>query len=317
MYNSQNWNSRELNENFRCSQHICDATKIFSSLSDTSIARGETRDSLIKPIIMKYNKGNKDILIQDFLDLCKKEQITISPEKVAVLVRGRSGLTGKDYSKINELWQTPITLLFAQATFYKGKQNIEKTVSVIEKILFYLIFDNQANVVDYCRIQKIYSIKEWNHLVFKLSTLLPDCQISLKSWKLAIKSVVDKFISNNNIKCKYEVEIKIKSRVRDNSLKDFLEQPVEVFFTDTYKRDYLSATIHAVKGCTFDAVMLIISTNGKLTSNMINQKEIDTEEIRTFYVAATRAKKLFVLAIPDTIKDKSLVRFPREFWDYL
>lgn len=317
MYNSENWNSRELNENFRCSQHICNATKIFSSLSDTSIARGETKDSLIKPIIMKYNKENKEILIQDFLDLCRKENITISPEKVAILVRGRSGLTGKDYSKINALWQTPITLLFAQATFYKGKQNVEKTVSVIEKILYYLIFDNKANVVDYCQIQEIYSIKEWNNLVFKLSTLLPDSTISLKSWKAAINSVVDRFISNNNIKCKNEIEIKTKSRVKDNNLKDFLEQPIEVFFADTYRKDYLSATIHAVKGCTFDAVMLIISTNGKLTSNMINQKEIDTEEIRTFYVAATRAKKLFVLAIPNTIKDKSLVRFPRKYWDYV
>ncbi len=316
MYNSKNWNPKELNENFRCSQHICNATKIFSSLSDMSIARGETKDSSIKPIIMKYNKGNQDILIQNYLDLCKKKSITISPEKVAVLVRGRSGLTGRDYSKINELWQTSITLLFAQATFYKGIQNVEKTVSLIEKILYYIIFDNQANVIDFREVQRTYSIKEWNHLVFKLSTLLPDSTLSLKSWKLAINSVVDKFILDNNIKCKNEVEIRIKSRVRDNNLKDFLEQPIEVFFADTYKKDYLSATIHAVKGCTFDAVMLIISTNGKLTSNMINQKEVDTEEIRTFYVAATRAKKLFVLAIPDTVKDKSLVRFPIEYWDH-
>lgn len=317
MYNSKNWNPKELNENFRCSQHICNATKIFSSLSDTSIARGDTKDSSIKPIIMKYNKGNQDILIRNYLDLCKKKSIPISPEKIAVLVRGRSGLTGRDYSKINELWQTSITLLFAQATFYKGIQNVEKTVSVIEKILYYIVFDNQANVIDFSEVQKIYSIKEWNHLVFKLSTLLPDSTLSLKSWKLAINSVVDKFILDNNIKCKNEVEIKTKSRVLDNNLKDFLEQSIEVFFADTYKKDYLSATIHAVKGCTFDAVMLIMSTNGKLTSNMINQKEINTEEIRTFYVAATRARKLFVLAIPDTINDKSLVRFPREHWDYI
>jgi superfamily I DNA/RNA helicase len=152
--------------------------------------------------------------------------------------------------------------------------------------------------------------------VFKLSTRLPDSSLTLKSWKQAIIGVVDNFILENNIQCKNKVEVKTKSRVQDNNLKDFLEQSIEVFFADIYKNDYLSATIHAVKGCTFDAVMLIISTNGKLTSNMINQKEIDTEEIRTFYVAATRAKKLFVLAVPDTIKDKSLVRFPKEHWDY-
>ena len=50
---------------------------------------------------------------------------------------------------------------------------------------------------------------------------------------------------------------------------------------------------------------------------MINQKEINSEEIRTFYVAATRARKLFVLALPDSVKDKTLVRFPKEYWDYV
>lgn len=317
MYNSKNWNSKELNENFRCSQHICNATKIFSSLSDISIAKGDTKDCLIKPIIMKYNKDNKDILIKNYLDLCKEKSIIISPEKVAVLVRGRSGLTGKDYSKISDLWQTSVTLLLAQATFYKANQNVEKTVSLIEKFLYYIIFSNETNVVDFSEVQKKYSIKEWNYLVFKLSTCLPNSTLSLKSWKLAIKSVIEKFILDNDIKCKNEIKIKTKSRVLDNNLKDFLEQSVEIFFANTYKRNYLCSTIHAVKGCTFDAVMLIISTNGKLTSKMINQKEIDTEEIRTFYVAATRAKKLFVLALPDTIKDKSLVRFPKEHWDYM
>lgn len=317
MYKSKSWDSKELNENFRCSQHICNATKIFSSLTDTSIAKGESKDSLIKPMIIKYSKGNKDVLIKNFLDLCNKESITISPEKVAILVRGRSGLTEKDYSKIKDLWQTPITLLLAKATFYKGIQNVEKTASKIEKVLYYLLFNNQANIIDYNVVQRVYTIEEWNYLVFKLSTLLPSSTVSLKNWKVEINSLVDKFILDNNIKCKNNVEIKVKSRVQDNNLKDFLEQSIEVFFAYTYKKDYLSTTIHSVKGCTFEAVMLIISTNGKLTSNMINQKDINTEEIRTFYVAATRAKKLFVLAIPNTVKDKSLVRFPKAYWDYI
>lgn len=317
MYESEKWNSKELNENFRCSQHICNATKIFSSLSNISIAKGDSKNSLIKPIIMKYTKNNENVLIQNFLHLCKEKIITISPEEVAVLVRGRSGLTGKDYSKIKDLWQNPISLSLAKASFYKGRQNIDKTVSIIEKLLYNVVFSNQVNVIDYTVVQNVYTMDEWNRLVFKLSTLLPSSTLSLKNWKVEITSAVDRFFSDNNINCKNNIEIKTKSRVMDENLKDFLEQPIETFFADTYKRDYLSATIHSVKGCTFNAVLLIIGTHGKLTSNMINKKAIDTEEIRTFYVAATRAKKLFVLAIPDTIKDKSLVRFPEEYWDYI
>lgn len=317
MYNSKSWNSKELNENFRCSQQICNATKIFSSLSQTSIAKGSTKEFFTKPTVIKYGKGNNDALIQKFLNLCKKNNINISQNNVAVLVRGRSGLTGKDYSVIKDLWQTPITLLFAQATFYKGIQNVEKAASTIEKVLYMVIFDNQSNNIDFNKVQDEYSIVEWNRLVYKLSSLLPDSTLSLKRWKLVIHSLFKEFILSNNIKCKYDIEIKTKNRVKDNNLKDFSEQPIETFFANAYEREYLNTTIHSVKGCTFDAVMLIINTHGKLTSNMINKKPIDSEEIRTFYVAATRARKLFVLAIPDTITDKSLVRFPTQYWDYI
>lgn len=317
IYNCGNWNAIELNENFRCSQHICNATKIFSSLSDTSIAIGETKDCSAKPIIIKYKKDNKKDLTRSYLDLCRKKNINITPKNVAVLVRGHSGLTGRDYSRINELWQTSITLLLAQATFYKGIQNVEKAASVIEKALYHVIFDNQANAVDYFQIQKIYSIKEWRDLIFKLCISLPDSTVPLRVWKIEIDSVIDNFISDYNIKCKNKREIKTKSRVQDKNLKDFMGRPLNVFFADGYSEEYLNTTIHAVKGCTFDAVMLIINTHGKLTSNMLNKKEIDSEEIRTFYVAATRAKKLFVLAIPETIEKESLVRFPTKHWDYI
>jgi len=316
IYNNDNWNAKELNENFRCSQNICNATKVFSTLESTSVAAGKSKDCDLRPMIIKYNKEGKSVLIQNFLDLCKENDISISSENVAILTRGRSGLIGKDYSRINDLWQTPITKLLAQATYYRGNENIGKAVLLVEKVLYFIIFSNLTNDIDYNEIKEKYSIKEWNFLIFSLSIHLPDSSLPLKEWKKIIKNVLQEYISINNICCKNEVDIKIKSRVKDAKLKDFLEQPLETFFADSYKKEYLNATIHAVKGCTYDAVMLIISTNGKLTSNMINKKEIDSEEIRTFYVAVTRARKLFVLALPDTIKDKSLVRFPKEFWDY-
>lgn len=317
LYNCKKWNSIELNENFRCSQPICNATKVFSSLTDISIAKGESKDSLLKPMLMKYKKDNKEEVIEKFLDLCRENNINISSNNVAVLVRGRSGLMGKDYSSIKELWKTPVTQLLAQATYYKGIKRVDKIVSNIEKVLYYLIFDNEPRTIDYKVVQTIYSISEWNMLVFRLSVIIPNSMVTLKEWKTSIVDICKKFIKNNNISCKYELDIKVKSRVKNDKLKDFLEQPMHVFFADFYEDDYLSTTIHAVKGRTFDAVMLILSTNGKLTTNMINQKSIDTEEIRTFYVAATRAKKLFVLAIPNTVKDKTLERLSKEYWDYV
>lgn len=317
MYSKSGWNANELNENFRCSQNICNATKVFSTLNNVSIAAGVSQACMLKPMIVKYKKDEKDALIEKYLNLCRSNNIDITTDRVAVLTRGRTGLIGKDYSRIPELWKNSMTRLLALATYYKGIHNVEKTVFQIEKVLFFMIFNHQVNAVDYKEIQKCYSIKEWNRLVFELSTLLPEDTVSLKNWKEQIEIILNNFVLKNNIVCKNKIEIKTKVRVKDQNLKDFLEQPINAFFTDSYRKDYLNATIHAVKGCTFDAVMLIINTTGKLTSNMINQKEIDSEEIRTFYVAATRARKLFVLALPDTVKDKTLVRFPKELWDYL
>ena len=315
MYGNPGWNSYELNENFRCSQNICNATKIFSSLSKPSQAIGATKDCKLKPMIIKYKKDEKEKIIRFFLDVCSDKGIDRSPDNIAVLTRGHTGLIGKDYSQIKDLWQTPITKMLALATYYREKEDIEKTILLVEKVLYYIIFDDKANVVNNKEIQKIYSVKEWDYLIFRFSTLLPKAIIPLKEWKQQITDMIKKFIVDNCIKCKNEVEIKTKTRVQNVDLKDFMSQPLEAFFADSYRKEYLNATIHAVKGCTFDAVMLIISPSGKLTSNMINQKEINSEEIRTFYVAATRARKLFVLALPDSVKDKTLVRFPKEYWD--
>ena len=65
---------------------------------------------------------------------------------------------------------------------------------------------------------------------------------------------------------------------------------------------------------TFEAVLLLIDSRGKLKSNMLNTKPIESEEIRTAYVAMTRAKQILVVAIPNTIKTSSLVRFPSSEW---
>lgn len=311
------WNALELNENFRCSQHICNATQIFSSLTNTSIAVGETKDFERKPIILKYNKASKEEVIEKFLTLCREEGIELLPEKVAVLVRGRSGLTGKDYTQIKDLWKNQITFWLAKATFYKGMQEVEKVVALIERCLYNIIFEINSNSIDIAKIHEKYTTDEWNRMVFKLSVLLPCSSTSLKEWERKIAQTLFKFIGDNNIKCIKGIEIKIKSRTTIVSLKDFREQPIEAFFANTYRGDYLNTTIHAVKGCTFDAVLLIINSNGKLTTNMINKKNIDSEEVRTFYVAATRAKKIFVLAIPDTIKDSAMVRFPKIYWEYI
>ena len=316
MYNDEKWNSVELNENFRCSQHICNATKAFSSLSKISDAVGDSKEFHLKPIIVRYKAEERTHLVEEYLEFVSSLGIDITPENVAVLNRGRTAISGKDYSKIDDLWQNEKTYFLAQATHAKGMKDTSYLYRHVERLLYYLIFQKYDRI-DRELINKNFDVRKWKKLIFDLSVRLPNPNISLEDWKTKIPQILADFSKDNDIEFKVKDVIKTKTRVKDENLKDFIKQPIKAFFADSSCEDYTNSTIHSVKGCTFEAVMLIINSSGKLTENMINTKPIDSEEIRTFYVAATRARKVFVLALPDKKKaSMDTVRLPKDLWDY-
>lgn len=316
MYNDEKWNSVELNENFRCSQHICNATKAFSSLSKISDAVGDSKEFHLKPIIVRYKAEERTHLVEEYLEFVSSLGIDITPENVAVLNRGITAISGKDYSKIDDLWQNEKTYFLAQATHAKGMKDTSYLYRHVERLLYYLIFQKYDRI-DRELINKNFDVKTWKKMIFDLSVRLPNSDISLKDWKIQIEQTLTDFSQANNIEFKVNEVIKTKMRVKDDKLKDFIDQPIKNFFAGSSKEHYTNSTIHSVKGCTFEAVMLIVSSSSKLTENMINTKPIDSEEIRTFYVAATRARKLFVLALPDKKKAAmDTLRLPKELWDY-
>ena len=316
MYNDEKWNSVELNENFRCSQHICNATKSFSSLSKISDAVGDSKEFHLKPIIVRYKAEERTHLVEEYLEFVSSLGIDITSENVAVLNRGRTAISGKDYSKIDDLWQNEKTYFLAQATHAKGMKDTSYLYRHVERLLYYLIFQKYDRI-DRELINKSFDVKTWKKMIFDLSVRLPNANVSLKDWKIQIEQTLTGFSQTNNIEFKVKEVIKTKTRVKDDNLKDFIDQPIKDFFAGSSEEHYTNSTIHSVKGCTFEAVMLIVSSSGKLTENMINTKPIDSEEIRTFYVAATRARKLFVLALPDKKKaSMDTLRLPKDLWDY-
>jgi len=69
-----------------------------------------------------------------------------------------------------------------------------------------------------------------------------------------------------------------------------------------------TATVHAVKGESVGAVMLVAEepdAHWKIPeavnwASMLDEATVPTEEIRIFYVAVTRARRVLVLALPDS-----------------
>jgi superfamily I DNA/RNA helicase len=165
-------------------------------------------------------------------------------------------------------------------------------------------------------IDKTISVIDGKFVTIEFATISTESKYSLYI-SLFFNIILADFSKDNDIEFKVKDVIKTKTRVKDENLKDFIKQPIKAFFADSSCEDYTNSTIHSVKGCTFEAVMLIINSSGKLTENMINTKPIDSEEIRTFYVAATRARKLFVLALPDKKNvPTETTRLPKDFWNY-
>lgn len=110
--------------------------------------------------------------------------------------------------------------------------------------------------------------------------------------------------------------IKIKSR--DTKRPNFKQIPVKDFFEKKIQREYTQATVHGVKGETYDALMLLIDkTKGAtLTPSFLANGETNKELMRIAYVAMTRPRRLLVVALPQSSADLS-VRFPKDKWDYL
>lgn len=314
-YNNSDWDKHLLNENFRCSQKICDATVCFSTLEAKSIAVGDSADTNFKPLVLRYDPKDKMKAIDEFLKICRNEDINITPTKVAVLVRGKTSLFGKDYSSIDNLWQSRESRLLSEATYERDLGSNSRAYSLVEQTLFGIFIKSDYLIKDIKpeEIEKTVSIDIWQKSVLEFISKMPSVNTQLSVWAVATDSLI------NTIALKYGLvrnpNVKIKLKTKDSYCSDFLSQPIKCFYAKSDELEYMNSTIHAVKGMTFEAVLLLLSTTGKLTAKMINTKPIMSEEIRTAYVAMTRAKKILVVAIPNTVKVKDLVRFQPEYWD--
>jgi DNA helicase-2/ATP-dependent DNA helicase PcrA len=92
-YYDSGWNSLDLTENRRSSQLICNATHPFSSLKEPAMAVGNASNCKTTPILLMYKAESEEELLKDRLkEFCNENSIEISPDLVAILCRGNTGL---------------------------------------------------------------------------------------------------------------------------------------------------------------------------------------------------------------------------------
>lgn len=311
-FNSEEWKTLTLNENFRSSQNICNATYYFSTLETNSNSISEYKDFSKKPILVKYNIKQIDKLLEFYINVCRENKILIF-NQIAILNRSKDFLSN-DYSNIKDLWKNDLSILLSKSVMYKLQKDYSNLYKYSEKVLYFILMgDNINSSINYESIFKIMDESIWKRKVIELSFKLKEKNIVLTEWisetEMLLKEI---FVDYKNL---LKVEIKLAIKRSDRKLPDFKKHKINEFFY-TNNLEYIVSTIHGVKGCTFDAVLLIVNQNGKMTSNVINQYPLGSEEIRNAYVAMTRPRRLLMVAIPNTVKDKDLRRFPADLWDY-
>ena len=90
------------------------------------------------------------------------------------------------------------------------------------------------------------------------------------------------------------------------------------YCNESIKKVYTRASVHGVKGETFDALLLLVegTTGSTLTPSFLAKGDTSKELMRIAYVAMTRPRKLLVVAMPKSSADLNK-RFPKEKWEYI
>lgn len=311
-FNSKDWIQVTLNENFRSSQNICNATYCFSNLESISNSIGEYKDFQQKPVLVKYDNKDYEKLIQFYLDECRKNKV-FDAKKIAILNRNKSFLENK-YANIENLWKNDLSILLSKCVMYKLNNDFSNLYKYSEKVLYFILTGENINSgINYQKVFNIVDESIWKSKIVDFCFHLSDKNIILADWVLKTESLLKKILEDYKEFLKEEIKLSIKSR--DDKLKDFKNHTIDEFFSIS-RPEYVASTIHGVKGCTFDAILLVVNQRGKMTSSVINKFPLTNEEIRNAYVAMTRPKKVLMVAIPNTVHDKDLVRFPKKLWDY-
>ncbi len=323
--NAKGWRTLLLTENRRSSQHICEATKGFSTLTDASKAVGDDAAFPLLPRIIEYDPVDEGCLQDYFIAFCQKafchkQGIEVAPESAAILVRGRALLRrvlglGKELDP----WNHGITRLLAQASHYRDNRDIKQAISYIESAVSRICFGDHNHTkreIDQ-QVTGTMGTRDWQIGLWRLLKLLPSSEARLADWVNESKYKLEKWLTENGwpIGDRSGLGLRVKEWTKKSGERfaDFRDWPVSCFFAESsYSSTTTIGTIHSAKGKTYEAVLYIVPFRArKGTAKQLAERPPDDEEIRTAYVAMTRPRTLLVVAVPKNTDPNRLHRFPQ------
>lgn len=283
----------------RSHQVIIDAYSLLRKVDDSKITSATT-DEIMPINIYRY----KDSLESDIAK--QWEANNKNHRDKCIIVRSqalKSHLLGETISDKNP-WKGIVPFRIIQAKRFLDAKNIKESVRTIQKILPEIegIKNSKRAFERYNEIKRDNVI---NASVLEFLKKLPLTSISLSDWSKEVASDINSIFGFEVDKL-FEVKNGgtwrgVDKKTVDDALK--LRVSEGVLSTEI-------ATIHGVKGKTFDSILLFLNStnsNNSITIDTITAADdLPDERHRMIYVAMSRPRYGLSLAIPEAITDEKL-----------
>lgn len=300
----EGWNVLPLSECRRSNQRIIDLYSKLKSKDVPNIISYGVNDKGVPIVVYRYD--NVRDVISDFYKICDDNELTSR----IVLARGVDKC--KELAGVKDVnfkyWKSELPYLLIDAAFAYDDSDIDYAFRKIRLVLSDLF----AGASSDSKRQFIYEIEHdinWNTRIFGFLKQIPSLSLSYKEWSEQTSVLLKEYWGLDN----YPVLEPYKKK-NGYKMNDIASMSVECFHQSKDKgSEYHKSidTIHAVKGATYDAVLLFLSENSKGQSVSLNDfpyESIDvmTESQRMIYVACSRATQFLALAVPKTISDDKI-----------
>lgn len=303
------WSTLTLNDNWRSSQSICNATHPFRNpkiFNQPANAVGSDAGSLLKPILLTFPSDQYNKLPQALKALWH-QRVTADVEitKSLAVVAWRNDLVAR--IKGQAVSEVPLTLIGRQLAEivlrYRRDEKVE-AYDMLIGVLCHIIWRRPDLGINNELLPWPFTYEWWctwtSLLLIKISNIRD--QITVKEFVKQTRGIIeDEFAKFDWIEDK-----KLGNKIRSTADAESQRPLSDYFDTESDLKSVLVTTVHKVKGSSLDGVMLTGYYDA--TTQQCDVQEwimpsnpttgLSEEPKRIAYVAMTRPRKLLVVAIP-------------------